>query len=207
MTINFLTTLDLFFSLIPPNLLEAVGVLIELGLLIVAIWALNTWRKEMKGGNEYQVAFNLLLRERQLCIKLQKQVRNPFLRLAEGKSMNDWNWEKEVYVERLNSFYEFKNKFYDEAALRAEILFGEELKPLLKQIDDRIGEIYMAFQCAYNIYRGRDKIDDENAYLQHGKKIQENKELLWNQGDKDEFNKKMESSVLKIEEFLYKKMD
>ncbi|MBI2046159.1 MAG: hypothetical protein HYT28_01965 [Parcubacteria group bacterium] len=179
---------------------------IQLGLLVVAGLALNTWRKQLHGGNEYQTAFDLLLRVRQLEKKIQKEIRNPFLRPVNNKSFDDWNWEREVYMSRFNDFYDFKNKFYDEAVLKSEILFGKDIELFFKNIEDRIVEIRMAYEVAYKIFRGRDKYDDESMYRQYAEKIEKNKELLWNQ-DGDNYSVRLRSAVKALEEVLYKKMN
>lgn len=193
--------------------MDELEILIQLALLVTAIFALNTWRKQLNGGNEYQVAFDLLLRARQLSEKIQKDIRNPMLHPISGKSFEDWNWERDVYAERFTVFYDFKNGSYDEAALKAEILFGEVVKPLLKEIDERIVEVQMAYEVAYRIFRGRNKYDDEQMLQQYKEKIQKNRELLWygfsgeGDGEKDAYSLRLESAVINLEKFLHTKIE
>jgi hypothetical protein len=188
-----------FFSQITPD------TLVQIGLLIVASLALGTWRKQLHGGNVYQTAFDLALRVRQLEKKIQKELRNPLLVPTNGKNYNDWNWEREVYQERFRDFYQFKDTFYDVAILKAKIQFGSEIANLLQSIEDLVIEIRMAYECAYKIYRGRNEYDDERVYIQHQKKIEENREKLWNQKE-DEYSKRLETAITELEKFLYKKM-
>ncbi len=178
----------------------AFGHFVQLGLLVVAVIALSIWKRQLHGGNKYQAAFNLLLRARQLQKKIQGELRNPLLQPAAGDSFDDWNWQKGVYMSRFDSLYDFKNRFYDESALRAEILFGDDIKPLLKGIEDKIIEIRMAYEVAYNTARNK---NEYNEMMRPGKeKIEENKKLLWNYGDKDDYSLRLGCATSDLEKFL-----
>lgn len=182
------------------------SLLLQLGVFIIAILALKTWERELRGKDKYKIAFDLLLRAKQLQEKIEKEIRNPFLQPIDEKNYENHNWQKDVYANRFKSFYDFKIDKYDETELRAKIILDTDknLEKLLEALNEKIIEIRMAYMSAYSIYRGENKYEDEEMRKQYGDKIWKNKELLWNKGADDEYSKSLEKIVSDVEKFLCK---
>lgn len=187
------------------NLFQIFGLFIQAGLLIIAILALNTWRRELQGKNEYETAFNLLLAVRRLYKEIQDKVRNPFLQPITGKGLGAKNWNGDVYASRFGEFDDFKTRLYDKAALRAEILFGKEVKSLLEELEEKIKEIRIA---ALRLYHGYvNTYEDEDLERENKNKMQKNRELLLNINEEDDYSVSLKKIIEKVEKFLYPKME
>lgn len=65
----------------------------QIAMPFIAILALNTWKKEMKGGNKYNIAKKLIVGTKKVQKMIQNDVRNPALHPAEDdKNYNEYNW-------------------------------------------------------------------------------------------------------------------
>lgn len=188
---EFIEIIPLFKWLI-PILISALG-------LCVGYLALNTWRKELYGRNKYKVAFDLLLAVSNLYDKIDTEVRNPWLPQKPGDN-NDTNWELMVYRNRLNNFYKYKRQFYNNEAKRAEVLFGDEMKGLVEELNKIMEEMREAYHN-YEIFLHL----QEKEGFGHGfeKGGADALRLLRGGGDKkNDYTVKLINAVKNIEDFL-----
>lgn len=178
-------------------LLNILADLSQVVVAIVAIVALDKWKEQMKGGGKYVVAKNLLVSARQIQEIIENKVRNPLLHPAEaGKDPDEFNWEYAVYQKRFGEMYSYKIESFDKHAIEAEIVLGESIKPLIKNLNERVDELLIAVRSAYNIFRGRDRLDDKEYKIQFQEKISKSQNLLWNiEKEGKEYTEKLQNAI------------
>ena len=114
----------------------------SVGALIVAIWALRTWWRELKGKTEYDLARRILTTAYKMRNAIQR-VRNPFIVVSEyGIATKPEKSPGEVKNEGIAKEYRARwDPVYhalvqlDEAAAQAEALWGPKINEAIKPFE------------------------------------------------------------------------
>jgi hypothetical protein len=163
---------------------------------LVAMLGLRTWKKQLKGGNEYDIARRYLRSVYKLRDAIE-YVRNPFISVEEmenalekngkDKSLSSDNMERDwaVYSVRWQEISEAKSDL-DVELREAEIFWGKEAVEIQKDFQKCVTVLFLALK---KFLRG-DKLDEDVM------------NVVYDGGEKDEFNKKTELAIKKIENYL-----
>lgn len=129
-----------------PNLTDYITALAAIIGVIFAGIGLTTWKKQLRGTSEYELAKKLMLQVYQLRNALQS-TRHPFLSASEGnKDDTEETWEITAYSKRWESVQKVISDF-DVTSLEAEVVWDDKTKQtkkdLLKLTHDLNFAIYM----------------------------------------------------------------
>ena len=93
--------------MICSNIKDIISIVGTLGTLWIAYSALNTWKKQLKGTDEYQLAKKVLKQIYQVQDSLEN-VRNPMIYLSKDEIElgNKIKEEMKIYGARLNILYD-----------------------------------------------------------------------------------------------------
>jgi hypothetical protein len=111
------------------------------GALIIGAIGLSTWRRQLKGTAEYEVARKAVLLTRQVCAAIQN-VRNPMLRLRKevveaGRSLEE---EQRIYAERMAKMPERWAELQT-VAIETGAIWGQEAEKRFDPIGHLIGKL------------------------------------------------------------------
>ncbi len=98
---------------------------VAIGGVLIAWWGLSTWKKQLHGVHEFELARRILLS----VYKIEdgvKNVRSPFLDSRESGDSDGDNWETSAYMNRWEPVEEaFRELRVD--LLEADVLWGREV--------------------------------------------------------------------------------
>jgi hypothetical protein len=177
---------------------------------IVAILGLNTWRKQLKGNSEYELARRLLKSIYELREAIQI-VRNPLIspeemvesyKNADASDTNDQLFDSKiniyVYQYRWNDISKsISNLNVD--LLEAEVLWGKEIKNLANNILKLVSELRFGIKDFLEL--GIKGIKEEYGE----ERVKKVKGLIYKKLDyieDDEFSGKLTTEIQNIESFL-----
>lgn len=177
---------------------------------IIAGYGVDTWRKQLKGKTEYELARRLLkavykLRE---AIKI---VRNPFIPsgevyqalIDEGFSKEEIEKDETKILSRQDLVYKRRWEHISEAnsnlkveILEAEVIWGEEIKELTDELRKCISLLNL------NLTRYQRQQNNTRDYSRE--RMEEIEKVIWDDGDPDEnfFTNRIETAISEIENFL-----
>jgi hypothetical protein len=176
---------------------------------IVAIVGLQTWRKQLKGKTEYELAQKLLTAVYKIRDSIY-YVRNPFMSAGEiSQAMKDANIEgnpldpkvnassmQAVYQQRWSRVQEAWNNI-DVILLEAEALWGKDITELAKQLSGCSADLRIHIQMYLrNLQNPKEVLP--------GKMEEIDNVVYGYTGDEDrnKFSAKLLESIHKFEEFL-----
>jgi hypothetical protein len=109
----------------------------------VASLGLSTWRKQLKGSAEYELAKRLLLQVYKLRDAIQ-YVRQPFLSSAEAQgAQGDVPWQITAYENRWKGVREALIEL-QAALLESEVLWGNTVSEITAKLNPHIGLLHEA---------------------------------------------------------------
>ena len=176
---------------------------------VVAIIGLRTWRKQLKGKTEYELAQKLLM----AVYKVRDAiffVRNPFMSAGEiSQAMKDANIEglpsdpkvnassqQAVYQQRWIKVQEAWNSL-DVVLLEAEALWGDEITKLAKLLSNRTVTLRVNIQKSLRSLQDHREINPE--------KINEIDDVIYGfSGDElnNKFSAQIQESIHEFEKYL-----
>ena len=174
---------------------------------IVAIVGLTTWKRQLKGTAEYDLARRVLEATYSLRDAI-RHVRNPIIFSSE-----EYESLKKVYpevsVEHLDDEYLKKmavlnrrwekvldaNTDFDIASIEAEVLWEDEVKERLKPIHDSVASLYSAIKL-YLTYLPSEQPNDK-VVAEDFRKI-----AFGHRDEQDKFNNELEIRINNVEKFL-----
>jgi hypothetical protein len=171
-----------------------------IGALIIGVIGLSTWRRQLKGTAEYEVAKRAVLLARQVCDAMQA-VRNPMLYLRKeeveaGRSLED---EQRIYEKRLNRLLERWTELQT-LALETGVIWGEEAERRFDPIRDLIGtlqaEIWLHFWLK-GAYAVPGATVDNNP-----KRVAENAKIVFRVSENDDFSQRIKDALQNVEDFF-----
>jgi hypothetical protein len=182
------TTTDVISSIA-----NAITALVAFAGVIIAGLGLNTWRKQIRGQSEYELAKKLMLQVYQLRDALQ-DVRSPFLSLQEAdRDSTEKDWEISAYNNRLKPVREIIAQF-NVSQLEAEVVWDDKTAQAKKALLDRVRRLHVVV----NLYvsKQRKEITDKNLPKDYS-------DVLYRKGDdKDEYEKSLNEAVQEYEKVL-----
>lgn len=180
---------------------------------IVAILGLRTWRKQLKGKTEYELARRLLTAVYKIRYAFYL-VRNPFMSAGEiSQSLKDANIQGNpadpklhassqhaVYQQRWTKMQEAWSTF-DIALLEAESLWGNEITELSKLLNNLATTLHVNIQKSLRNLQDPREIDPA--------KIEEIDNIIYghpNDEDKNEFSAEILDVIHAFEKYLKPKL-
>jgi len=169
--------------------------------LILAYFGLSTWREQLWGKTEYEIA-RKLLRATYECREAVNYVRHPFISSGEMQPPAD---KSDINDEKKKSFYGIANAYekrwnkvieartnLDTELLEAEVLWGQEIRTEFNDLFEVIKELFINLSHYLN-----------NINPDSGTKLDYDWNILYsNLTEDDEYTKKMKKSISKVEEKL-----
>ncbi len=160
---------------------------------VIAVLGLNAWKKQLRGKNDYELARRYLRAVYKLRDAI-RFVRNPFIPAEEiNAALKDSNQEKErtnreetsraVYSVRWEKVTDAGSDL-DVELREAEISWGQEALDVERDFEKCVQELFVALRM----------------FVQHDQ--QPDRDLIYDMGEQDEYNKKLKDAVAKIENYL-----
>lgn len=183
---------------------EIVSIISTIAFVVIGGLGLNTWRRQLKGTNEYELAKKVVLKTYEVQQALQ-QVRNPMLYLKKeeveaGKSLEE---EQRIYDERVQKLF---SKWIELQTLRLEskVVWGDEAFNCINSIQKLIGEMKGAIWLHFwlkGAFAGPGATVDRSP-----ERIRENDKIVYYTSDEDEFSIKIEKAVGEVEKIFINKV-
>lgn len=171
-----------------------------IGALVIGTFWLFTWRRQLRGTSEYELAKKAIFKTYEVQQALQA-VRNPMLYLSKeeveaGRRLEEM---QRIYDERMSSLYE-KWVELQTIRLEARVIWSDEAHNCFNDIQQRIGDLKGAIWLHFwmkGAYAGPGVTVDNNP-----ERIIENNKVVYFLSEDDEFSQKIAKSVGKIENFF-----
>jgi hypothetical protein len=183
-------------------------------LAVIAIIGLQTWKKQLKGKTEYELARRLLraVYETRDAIKL---IRNPFASASEiSAAVSEAGIDldpkdPEFYVQSQSALYQRRWKKIEEAmadldleAFEAEVIWGNEVKDVLMPLRQQVGELHSFVELYLrNLNQPSRRLPNENMLEKIDKAIYDFHDLTDTESD-NPFTAKTSKVISKIEDYL-----
>ena len=178
----------------------------------VAIWGINSWRREAKWKRKYELSEEVLALFYECREKFQV-IRSPFGHSMEGKSRKRNENESPQESERLDSAYVFIERYEKEKEpfiklmplkFRFMTLFGKEAGEAFDEVRRILNKIFFAANSLGQRYwRNQGKpFQNEQSFHVHLKEMHENEAIIWGHYDKDDkIAQEIDVCISKIETF------
>ncbi|WP_217522037.1 hypothetical protein [Vibrio metschnikovii] len=179
---------------------DVFSILGTIGALIIGTFGLFTWRRQLRGTSEYELAKKAVFKAYEVQQALQA-VRNPMLYLSQeeveaGRRLEE---EQRIYNERMTLLYE---KWAELQTIRLETkaIWSDSAHNCFNEIQQRIGDLRGAIWLHFwmkGAYAGPGATVDNNP-----ERVIENDKVVYFVSDDDEFSQKIFKSVEKVELFF-----
>ncbi|MCR9313326.1 hypothetical protein [Vibrio alginolyticus] len=179
---------------------DVFSILGTVGALIIGTFGLFTWRRQLRGTSEYELAKKAVFKTYEVQQALQA-VRNPMLYLSKeevevGRRLEE---EQRIYNERMTLLYE---KWAELQTIRLETkaIWSDSAHNCFNEIQQRIGDLRGAIWLHFwmkGAYAGPGAIVDNNP-----ERVIENDKVVYFVSDDDEFSQKIFKLVEKVELFF-----
>lgn len=179
---------------------DVVSIVGTIGALTIGGFGLFTWRRQLRGTSEYEIAKKAILKTYEVQQAIQS-VRNPMLYLSQeeveaGRRLEE---EQRIYSERMTYLYE---KWAELQTIRLEtkVIWGKEAHESFNEIQQRIGDVRGAIWLHFwmkGAYAGPGATVDNNP-----ERVRENDKTVYFTSEEDEFSEKLAESTAKIEEYF-----
>ncbi|EOX1771825.1 hypothetical protein ACPD1F_000611 [Vibrio cholerae] len=179
---------------------DVFSILGTIGALIIGTFGLFTWRRQLRGTSEYDLAKKAVFKTYEVQQALQA-VRNPMLYLSKeeveaGRRLEE---EQRIYNERMTLLYE---KWAELQTIRLETkaIWSDSAHNCFNEIQQRIGDLRGAIWLHFwmkGAYGGPGATVDNNP-----ERVIENDKVVYFVSDDDEFSQKIFKSVEKVELFF-----
>lgn len=161
------------------------------GILIAAI-GLTTWRKQLRGTTEYELAKRLLLQVYRLRDALQ-YTRSPFLNVGEaGEVPEGMSWEIAAYNHRWDTVREATSKL-SAVALECEVVWGSDIDNLTQELRSHIFTLSNAVDAFVRAKEDPSFRDDFTREM---------RDILYSRGSSDPYEIKLKEKILAFEEYV-----
>ena len=179
---------------------DAFSILGTIGALIIGTFGLTTWRRQLRGTSEYELAKKAIFKAYEIQQALQT-VRNPLLHLSKeeveaGRRLDE---EQRIYNERMNQLNE---KWAELQTIRLEtkVVWSDDAHNSFNEIQQRIGDLRGAIWLHFwmkGAYAGPGAVVDNNP-----ERVIENDKVVYFVSDDDEFSTKITESISEVENFF-----
>lgn len=179
---------------------DVVSIVGTIGALIIGGLGLFTWRRQLRGTSEYEVAKKAILKTYEVQQALQT-VRNPMLYLSKeeveaGRRLEE---EQRIYSERMTYLNE-KWAELQTIRLEAKVIWGKEAQDSFNEIQQRIGNLRGAIWLHFwmkGAYAGPGATVDNSP-----ERVIENDKIVYFTSEEDEFSQQIAESTAKVENFF-----
>ncbi len=189
------------------NFIDLFDLLVNIGTLIVAWLALSTWKKQLKGTDEYQLLKKLLIATYEVEEKI-KFVRNPMVTMKKEdiETSSKLDVEMNIYNERYNALVK-EYLILKPLVLEANFYWDKNnIKALFTPLEGIIGELRGAIWMHFWVKGAYDPFD--KPVIDKIEKIANDK-IIYDTSSKtkpDEFTKKVSLIIAEIETFINENM-
>lgn len=179
---------------------DVVSIIGTVGALTLGGLGLFTWRRQLRGTSEYEIAKKAILKTYEVQQALQS-VRNPMLYLSKEEVEADRRLEEEqrIYSERMTYLNE-KWAELQTIRLEAKVIWGEEAQDSFNEIQQRIGDVRGAIWLHFwmkGAYAGPGATVDNSP-----ERIIENDKIVYFTSEQDEFSQQIAESTVNVEKFF-----
>jgi hypothetical protein len=187
------------------DLIKALSVIVA---SVVAIYGINTWRRELRGKKEYELAeevLSLFYRARDII----RAMRSPFAIGGEGSTRKPQDKETAKEKEVRDRAYIVMERFQREKetfdrlhALRFRFmaLFGNDKEQPFRDLYGVVHKIFVASHMLAFDWQREEFIGVAQHELgERRKRIRENEEIFWQQPDNDPIEKRVEEIIGQVE--------
>lgn len=179
---------------------DVVSIVGTIGALTVGGLGLFTWRRQLRGTSEYEVAKKAILKTYEVQQALQS-VRNPMLYLSKeeveaGRRLEE---EQRIYSERMTYLNE-KWAELQTIRLEAKVIWGKEAQDSFNEIQQRIGDLRGAIWLHFwmkGAYAGPGATVDNSP-----ERVRENDKIVYFTSEEDEFSQQVAESTANVEKFF-----
>jgi hypothetical protein len=190
--INWALTKDIF------SIVGTVGALIFAGL------GLSTWKRQLRGTSEYEIAKKSILLTYEVQ-QLIQGVRNPmlYLRKEEVDAGRKIEEEQMIYEDRLKALY-LKWAELQTVRLESKVIWSTDAHDCFNDLQKIIAELRAAIWLHFwlkGAYAGPGATVENNP-----ERVIENGNIVYFVSDEDEFSLKVKLSIEKIENFFKDKV-
>lgn len=183
---------------------DVVATFATVAALGIGLAGLFTWRRQLRGTSEYEVAKRILVHAYQIQDAI-RSVRNPMLHLSKeeveaGRKLEE---EQRVYAERMSAVYE-KWAELKVLMLEAKAIWGESAERPFRPLEQRIRELRSALWLHFwmkGAYSGPGTTVDDSA-----ERVEKNDKIVYEVSEDDEFARSIADAVLNIEEYFGSKV-
>ncbi|WP_417686387.1 hypothetical protein [Pseudidiomarina gelatinasegens] len=180
---------------------DCINLIVAGGFLYIGYNGLKTWRDQLHGTSRYNLSLELLHKTYELEDAI-KQVRNPILHLkaeevANGRHMQE---EMRIYDQRLNLAIQAWLSLKTQIMQARAIWVQDEISALFEPIGAHIRTLRSAIWYHFWL---------KGAYVGPGAevdktpdKVRANDQIVYEQGEADEFNYQLANSVSTVENFF-----
>lgn len=198
---NFcLTVTDIDWS-ITRDVFSIIG---TVGAIVIGALGLFTWRRQLRGTSEYELAKKAILKTYEVQQAIQS-VRNPMIYLSKeeieaGRRLEE---EQRIYNERMAHLYD-KWAELQTIRLEAKVIWHDGDHKVFDELHQRIGNMRAAIWLHFwmkGAYAGPGATVDNNL-----ERRMENDKIVYYSSDDDEFSLKIAMSVKCIEGFFGQKV-
>lgn len=174
-----------------PNIINSAIALATLIGVIIAAFGLSTWRKQLKGTYDYELAKKTLFSVYKLRDAL-KYVRQPFLSVGEA-SEDDGNipWEQSAYINRWKEVREAL-VMLETNSLECEVVWGKGVPDARKSINPLIGQLNHAMIMYFRSLTDKKWQDD----------FQKLENTLYEKNEFDKYNEELKKRIKEFEDIL-----
>ncbi|MCF7486708.1 hypothetical protein [Vibrio sp. A2-1] len=171
-----------------------------IGALSIGFVGLFTWKRQLRGTSEYEVAKRAILKTYQLQEAIQL-VRNPMLHLnkEEVEAGNQLQEEQRIYSERLNSLSEAWSEL-QVTRLEAKAIWSIDAHSSFDEIQKCVSKIKADIWLHFwlkGAYAGPGATVDNSP-----ERVAKNNETVYYVSDEDPFSVQLLSAVKQVEEFF-----
>ena len=174
------------------------------GAITIGIIGLTTWKRQLKGTNEYELAKKAIFLTYEIERSIQS-VRDPMLYLQRdeveaGRSLKE---EQRIYDKRMNDLYK---KWAELQTIRLEtkVIWSNEAENSFNDIQNVIGKLRAAIWLHFwmkGAYAGPGATVDRSP-----ERVSENNKIVYFISDEDDFSITTKNAVGKVEEFFKDKV-
>jgi hypothetical protein len=179
---------------------DVVSIVGTIGALTIGGLGLFTWRRQLRGTSEYEIAKKAILKTYEVQQALQS-VRNPMLYLGKeeveaGRRLEE---EQRIYSERMTYLNE---KWAELQTIRLEtkVIWGKEAQDSFNEIQQRIGNLRGAMWLHFwmkGANAGPEATVDDSP-----ERVRENDKIVYFTSEEDEFSQKIAESTANVEKFF-----
>lgn len=182
----------------------------------VAIYGINSWRRELKGKKEFELAEQVLSYFYEAKDNI-KMIRSPFSFGGEGatrkRSKNETERESKildkVYVVT-ERYQKVQSRFNELFSLKYRFMayFGREKEAPFVALNKLLNEIFVAARMLGTFYwqNQNNLFQNEDERKTHNKKMFEQERIFWDTGEDDKINTNLKTIIDDIEKICKKIM-